>query len=123
MLAGKAILFVEDSPDVQVFVKTIARLERVELEVASTGKEALELLVDGRPFDLILLDLNLPDIPGWEILEVLREAQAGRPPVLIFSAQTDAETRERAAALGANGFILKPIGARELVETLTKFLL
>lgn len=122
MLSGKVLLLVEDSPDVQSFVGTIARLEGAELVVASTGEEGLEHLESGKKFDLLILDLNLPGIQGWDIITSIRDEQRTEPPILVFSAFIDSETQERVAAMGAAGFMGKPIGAREFVETVNKYL-
>jgi len=119
----KSILLVEDNRDIQVFVGTIARLEGANLRIAASGEEALQLLDARVHFDLILLDLNLPGVSGWDVLSRARSApESDDTPVVVFSAHIDAATRERAQALGASGFLLKPIGAREFVEAINAFL-
>lgn len=122
-LYGKQILLIEDSADIQAFVSTVARLEGASVTVASTGEDGLETLKQHSDIDLVLLDVELPGIQGWDVLqEVPSTHHSVPPPVVIFSAYTDAPTRERAAELGAIGFIAKPIGARELVEQLRAYL-
>jgi CheY-like chemotaxis protein len=122
VLHGKRLLLVEDNADIQAFVSTVARLEGADLRTASTGEEGLAALKEDAEFDLVLLDINLPGIQGWDVLEHIRSADSPAPRVVVFSAYTDAPTRERAAAIGAIGFIAKPVGARELVEQLKAFL-
>jgi DNA-binding response OmpR family regulator len=122
-LHGKSILLVEDNTDIQAFVSTVARLEGAELVVAPTGEDGLEALKKQESLDLVLLDLNLPGIQGWDILvDMNARKEFQQLPVVVFSAFTDAPTRERAAAMGAVGFIAKPVGARELVDQLKVFL-
>ena len=122
-LHGKSILLVEDNADIQAFVSTVARLEGAELVVAPTGEDGLEALKKQESLDLVLLDLNLPGIQGWDILvDMNSRKEFQQLPVVVFSAFTDAPTRERAAAMGAVGFIAKPVGARELVDQLKVFL-
>jgi DNA-binding response OmpR family regulator len=120
-LKGNRILLVEDNADIRAFVSTVARLEGASLVIAATGEEGLTALGQEEHLDLVLLDLNLPGIQGWDVLQEVKERDA-EPPVVVFSAYTDAPTRERAAEMGAAGFIAKPVGARELVEQLKAFL-
>jgi two-component system cell cycle response regulator DivK len=121
-LHGKRLLLVEDNADIQAFVSTVARLEGADLKTASTGEEGLAALKENGGLDLVLLDLNLPGIQGWDVLEGIRSEDGSAPRIVVFSAYTDAPTRERAAEMGAIGFIAKPVGARELVEQLKAFL-
>jgi DNA-binding response OmpR family regulator len=122
-LQGKRLLLIEDSLDIQAFVGTVARLEGAILLLATTGEEGLEALKLEPPVHLVLVDLNLPGIQGWDVLqEINSEAGLERPAVVIFSAFMDEPTRERAAEMGAIGFIAKPVGARDLVEQLEAFL-
>jgi CheY-like chemotaxis protein len=121
-LHGKKLLLIEDNADIQAFVGTVARLEGATLVTASTGEEGLSALKADADHDLVLLDLNLPGIQGWEVLEQMKAPDGSDLPVVVFSAYTDTPTRERAAQLGASGFIAKPVGARELVEQLKAFL-
>ena len=120
-LHGKRLLLVEDNADIQAFVGTVARLEGATLIAASTGEEGLVALKSEAAPDLVLLDLNLPGIQGWDVLEQIK-SEGSNLPVVVFSAYTDTPTRERAAQMGAVGFIAKPVGARELVEQLRAFL-
>jgi len=70
-----------------------------------------EALANGRPFDHVLLDLNMPGMDGWSVLSQLRELEAGaeRSNILILSADARTETREEVLKAGANGFIAKPL--------------
>lgn len=120
-LEGRRILLIEDSPEVQRFVGTIARLEHAELSVAGSGEDGLALLDQDCEFDTILLDINLPGISGWEFLSTLRSRPPGwrrEPLVLIFTASSGNEIEGRASALGAAGIILKPVSAGDLVQAL-----
>ena len=121
-LQGKRLLLVEDNADIQTFVSTVARLEGAVLLTASTGEEGLSTLKQESDLDLVLLDLNLPGIQGWDVLQKIRSGESVEPPVVVFSAYTDAPTRSRAEEMGAIGFIAKPVGARELVAQLKAFL-
>jgi CheY-like chemotaxis protein len=119
-LLGKRILLIEDSDDIRIFVTTVVRMEGGETVAAGSGEEGLERLDDSGPFDLILLDINLPGMSGWDLLEKLRAepALAGPAPILIFTAAADTATLEKARSYSARDVIVKPIAARELVERL-----
>jgi DNA-binding response OmpR family regulator len=120
-LRDKRILLIEDDPHAQTFVRTTTRLERAHLRLAQTVEEGMAILEKEGPFDLVLLDLNLPTLPGWEALTMINERQA-EVPVAIFSVEEDPAARERARRLGAVAFIQKPVGAREFVSTLKRLL-
>lgn len=120
-LQGWSILLIEDNKDVQQFVSGIARLEHAGITIARTGEEGLEILTNGRRFDTILLDINLPGISGWEVLRAIREAAAeavAAVPVFIFTASAASTIEEQASELGAAGVITKPVSARDLVQAL-----
>ena len=121
-MQGTRILLVEDSPDIQTFVRSIARLEGFQLTVAGTGEQGIDLYANDGPFDLVVLDINLPGIQGWDVLDAIKGSPEPQAKVVIFSAFADAATSEKAAAMGAAGFMAKPIGARELVAHLKAFL-
>ncbi len=100
------------------------RLEDAVVATASTGQEALSLVDSAAsPYHLVVMDLCLPDITGWDVLAGIRctYPSAADCPVVILTASVDDENRRRAASSGV-GFLTKPIGARELVAGLTPFL-
>jgi DNA-binding response OmpR family regulator len=121
-LQGKRLLLVEDNADIRAFVSTVARLEGADIVTVSKGEDGLSTLLAETQVDLVLLDLNLPGIQGWDVLREIGDATDVKPPVVVFSAYTDAPTRKRVTDMGAIGFIAKPIGARELVSKLETFL-
>jgi len=121
-LDGKRLLLVEDNADIQAFVSTVARLEGADLVTATTGEEGMAAIKEQTDIDLVLLDLNLPGIQGWDVLQEIKSGAAPDRRVVVFSAYTDGPTRDRANEMGATGFIAKPVGARELVEQLKAYL-
>ena len=91
------VLFVEDEPTPRAALDDIfAEDERYEFEFASNGKEAVDKLDSGRPFDLMLLDLRMPKLDGWELLEHLREVNC-QIPTLVLTAYDDRENLYKAA--------------------------
>lgn len=103
------VLLVDDTPANRVLAEKLLRVAGHEVVVAETGAGALALARDQRP-DLVLLDLGLPDIDGWEILRRLRggaETRALR--IVALTAHAMVGDRERALAAGFDGYMSKPI--------------
>jgi two-component system KDP operon response regulator KdpE len=105
------ILLVDDEPKIARFVKTSLSLAGYELLVAQTGNGALSMLDSHEP-DLIILDLGLPDIDGLEVLRRVREYST--IPIVILTARDDERDKVRGLELGADDYLTKPFGAREL---------
>jgi DNA-binding response OmpR family regulator len=120
-LQGKRFLLVEDNAGIQGFVSAVTRLEGADIVAVSSGEEGLAILTDPAGFDLVLLDLNLPGIQGWDVLQQIAGIP-GTPPVVVFSTHSDIPIRQRAAEMGAIGFIAKPVAARELTDRLETLL-
>jgi CheY-like chemotaxis protein len=115
-------LLVEDHSDLAVAMAELLRGEGLEILVAETGQEALEVGPVFRPH-LILCDMNLPDMKGLEVIHKLRSSPAVRGTrVAMISARREAELRiysRKARELGVDDFISKPI-TRELIRTLVE---
>lgn len=122
-----SILLVEDSEeDVFFFRRTLSRCQAVvNLTVVNDGQAALDLLAQpGRisDFDVMFLDLKLPLFDGFEVLAVLRSRVEGQHlPVYVLSGSPQARDRERAAQLGATGYLVKPITRDVLLRYLPCF--
>jgi signal transduction histidine kinase/ActR/RegA family two-component response regulator len=117
------VLYVEDVPDnVRLVADVLAHRPTVTLVTATHAATALELVRDQRP-DLILLDLHLPDMPGEQLLTLLREEPGGRDvPVVVLSADATGHSRARLHDAGIAGYLTKPVAVRELLTTLDAFL-
>jgi CheY-like chemotaxis protein len=93
------------------------------VEVVADGKKALEALEKNPParFDLVLLDMQIPEMDGAECVARIRARENGiasRMPIVALTAQTLQGGRERSPALGTDGCLTKPVRARELLETI-----
>jgi CheY-like chemotaxis protein len=110
------LLVVDDDPEIIASFEAILRSEGYEVATARDGREALERVTQS-PFDLVLLDLLLPDTDGWAVLERVREIRPGAR-VVILCADVDAEGTVEAFRLGAVDVLLKPPDVDKLLRFL-----
>jgi DNA-binding response OmpR family regulator len=113
METGKSgtILVVEDEKKISDIVELYLRREGFVTKLAGTGKEATKYL--NEPFDLVILDLMLPDISGEELCSTIRETSDA--PIIMLTAKSGEEDRIRGLGLGADDYVVKPFSPRELV--------
>jgi DNA-binding response OmpR family regulator len=110
-----SVLLAEDDPDLSDLVGHVLRAEGYEVDVARDGEEALERFSERRP-DLVILDVMMPRLTGFEVLGRLRALEEeGRPvPVLILSARTSQDDIVKGFALGVSDYVTKPFMIGEL---------
>jgi DNA-binding response OmpR family regulator len=114
----RRVLVVEDDPAMQMLCAFNLRLSGFEVITADTGREALERAPE-RPFDVILLDVMLPDLGGFEVAEALRAAEPTRDvPVVFLSARTSSADLARGRAAGAIDYVTKPFDPVQLADRL-----
>ncbi len=106
------ILVVDDEPQIRKFLSISLRAQGYVIAEASSGREGLELLAT-RGADLVVLDLGLPDVEGHEVLCALREWSL--VPVIVLSVRASEAEKVRALDAGANDYVTKPFGIRELM--------
>lgn len=112
----RTVLVVEDEADLLFTVTLALELAGYRVLGAGSGEEALEVVATRSP-DLVVLDLRLPGIDGWEVLRRLGEASEGpRVPVVLLSAQVDAATAARAMDHGCRAYLAKPFRPAELTR-------
>lgn len=107
------ILMIEDEPRISAFVSKGLKAEGFGTTVATTGREGLVLALTGG-FELVILDLGLPDIDGFEVLQRIR-AQDQELPVIILTARTSADDTVTGLTSGADDYMPKPFRFAELV--------
>lgn len=121
------ILVVEDSTSMRSFVRSALESAPrgsavVDVVEASSGFEALRLLPRG-PYDLVITDINMPDINGLELISHIRKSDAHKhTPVLIISTQSSERDRARGLSLGANGYLIKPFSQEALLDEVWRLL-
>jgi len=114
------LLLVEDELDIQSFLKRSLEEAGYEVEAAADGKTAQRLAIEG-PFDILIVDLGLPDIDGISL--ILRLRQSGvRAPVLILSARRSVDDRVHGLEQGGDDYLTKPFALAELLARLRNLL-
>ena len=113
--AGERILVVDDEPDIIALVAYHLARSGYRVSTAATGTEALQAARDEQPA-LIVLDLMLPELSGFEVLERLRADRVhADTPVLMLTARRDEPDRVQGLSLGADDYLVKPFSPQELV--------
>lgn len=107
------ILIVDDEPPIRRFLHTSLGAQGYRVFEAADGKSCLEM-AKANPIDVLVLDLGLPDISGFEIIERLR-AQGSAVPIIVLSSRTDEAGKVKALDLGADDYVTKPFGVDELL--------
>ena len=118
----KKILIVEDNQDNRELVVKVLKNKGFELAEAADGEEAIEKAVSEKP-DLILLDISLPKLDGYEVVKRLKSMEEFREiPVVAFTAHAMKGDREKVIAEGFEGYISKPINIHEFPDQLKLYL-
>jgi len=112
------VLIVDDEESMRLFLaRILSTVLKCEVALAGTCEQALRL-AGNYAYDAILLDLLMPGIGGFEVLREIRSSTPNvATPVIIVSVLSDAATRERCSALGANAYVVKPVERNSLVAT------
>ncbi len=105
------ILIVDDDADSREILKTYLAAKGHQIVLAADGMEALKQFKDEQP-DLVLLDIMMPQLDGWEVLQYIRAA--GRTPVLMITAKDATDDIVKALSAGADDYIVKPLKLREV---------
>lgn len=102
------ILVVDDSPEIQRYLRVLLELDSHQVETANSGYEALQSLRRGCAPDVVLLDLQMPGMDGLETLRRLRQLRPNSK-VIMCSGMDDPEKIRQAASLGAHAYLVKPV--------------
>jgi DNA-binding response OmpR family regulator len=109
---GARILVVDDDDDIRGLVQTLLERGGAEVKPARNGKDGLREFHSWRP-DLVILDVSMPEMDGWNVLERIRDMS--EVPVLMLTARGDELERVRGLQAGADDYVVKPFGKQELV--------
>ncbi len=108
------LLLIEDDARVREFLPRYFLREGMQVLTAPDGKTGLALVAEHQP-NLVLLDVNLPDIDGWSVLRRLRQAEGASPAVIMLTGRSDVPDRVLGLDLGADDYIVKPFDPGEVV--------
>jgi two-component system OmpR family response regulator len=111
--ATNRVLVVDDEPNISDLISTAIRYEGFEVATAATGRAALDQVLSFRP-DLVVLDVMLPDLDGFEVARRLRQ-EARRVPILFLTARDATEDKVRGLTLGGDDYVTKPFSLEELL--------
>ncbi|MFL5888405.1 MAG: response regulator transcription factor [Solirubrobacteraceae bacterium] len=114
-LDGAQVLVIDDDVTIRALLRRIVEMAGATVTEAETGEEGLRALYAGRP-DVVILDIGLPGLDGWQVLERIR--QLTDLPVVMVSAHDDELEKVRALQAGADDYVTKPFGAPELLARL-----
>ncbi|MHC4795912.1 MAG: response regulator, partial [Planctomycetota bacterium] len=118
------VLLAEDGPDNRLLVTHFLKKSGAEISVAANGKIAIDMVLKAReqnhPFDVILMDMQMPVIDGYQATKFLRQ-NAYNAPIIALTAHAMATDKDKCLNAGCNDFISKPIDRKKLVETILKY--
>src|SRR5512132_1378768 len=113
--SGPIVLIVDDDERLREYVRVNLEMEGYTVHEAGSADEGMKVLDELRP-DLVLLDVMMPRVDGWEMLQLMHERHGvGSIPVVMFSGKVDEAVADQAAERGAQGFIGKPFDPHELI--------
>ena len=119
---GAKILYIEDNPDNRMLVRRILLVEDYTVVEAEDGPSGIEAALRERP-DLILMDMNLPEMDGYELTRRLRELpELDGTPIIAMTANVMHGDREKSLEAGCDGYIPKPIDVDALPQQIERFL-
>ena len=120
---NKKVLVADDSQTMRMFIlfNLIKALPGVRIVEAVNGLDAIEKLNHHEVY-LILTDMNMPELDGAGVIRAVREVFKKDTPIIVITTKGEQKDRDRGMALGASGYITKPLNPREFRETIFKFI-
>jgi two-component system response regulator FlrC len=116
--ADLKVLLVDDDADCRDFLSMAMDMQGITLQTAASAEEGILCLKNG-PWSVIISDINLPGMDGEQFIKIIRQ-QCGQIPVIVITGDTNMDTPETIAKIGAQACITKPIDDMQLAETLRK---
>ena len=116
----KNILIVDDSESIREVVNFTLEKEGYQVKIGENGKDAIKYL-DGRPIDLVITDLYMPEMDGIELIKEIRQKQEYQGvPILFLTTESQMEKKQEAKNAGATGWIVKPFVPAKLLAAVKK---
>ncbi len=120
---AKTVLVVDDSTTMLMSLKTTLSLNGFKAETAGNGREALEKLQNGFKPDLILTDINMPVMTGFELIRSVRAMPGLRfIPILTLTTESELAKKNEGKLAGATGWLVKPVSGNDLITVIRKVL-
>jgi two-component system chemotaxis response regulator CheY len=118
----KMILVADDSPSIRKFISYALLAKGYEIIPVSDGMEALEKMPN-QNISLVITDLNMPNIDGFELIKTIRENEIYRDiPIIILSSLANNDDIEKGLCCGANSYIIKPFDPKRILYEVSKYL-
>lgn len=121
---SRKVLVVDDSPTLVKFVSFSLKSNGYDVVGASDGMDALEKVshIEG-PVDLVITDLNMPNIDGYELIATLRKnAKFAKTPIIILSSEEEEEDKAKGRKAGADSYLVKPFKSSVLIDEVSRLL-
>lgn len=116
------VLVADDEADIRLLARFMLRPEGYEVVEAGSGEQCLDVLREGG-VDLILLDIRMPGIDGWEVLRRVRaDPEHRHTPVIMMSAHSSGHTRAEAKRAGCDDYVVKPFKEGDLTATVAELI-
>ena len=120
---AKTILIVDDSPTMTLSVKSSLEMNGFKVQTAPDGVQALAKLKAGLKPDLIITDINMPNMGGLELIKNVKALPGYRfVPILTLTTESDSKKRDEGKKLGATGWLVKPVSGVDLVKVIKQVL-
>ena len=120
---SKTILIVDDSATMVLSVKSNLEIAGYKVETADDGVKALAKLKGGAKPDLIITDINMPNMGGLELIKNIRALTGFRfTPILTLTTESNPEKRDEGKKAGATGWLVKPVGGADLLKVIKQVL-
>lgn len=121
MAINKKVLLTDDNADIIELVQLVLSESGYDLMTATDGREAIQICLKEKP-DLVLMDLNMPHVNGFDATRQLRQ-QGFTSPIVVLTASESEEDRRKAEEAGCDAYILKTMEMRDVERVLDRFLL
>ena len=116
------ILYVEDNPDNRLLIRRVLVAEGYKMVEAASAKDAIDMITEAPP-NLILMDINMPDMDGYTLTAKLRNMpELNKVPIIALTANVMKGDRERSLEAGCDGYLQKPIDIDTLTSQIDKYL-